>query len=57
MVYQDPYSSLNPRMKIGKLVGEAARVHGLEPPGKSRNGWSPSSTGWVFPRIQSTGTP
>jgi oligopeptide/dipeptide ABC transporter ATP-binding protein len=34
MVYQDPYSSLNPRMKIGKLVGEAARVHGIGTPGQ-----------------------
>ena len=32
MVYQDPYSSLNPRMKIGKLIGEAARVHGIGTP-------------------------
>jgi oligopeptide/dipeptide ABC transporter ATP-binding protein len=29
VVYQDPYSSLNPRMSIGEAVGEAARVHGL----------------------------
>ena len=29
LVYQDPYSSLNPRMSIGSAVGEAARVHGL----------------------------
>ena len=29
LVYQDPYSSLNPRMSIGSAIGEAARVHGL----------------------------
>ena len=29
VVYQDPYSSLNPRMSIRAAVGEAARVHGL----------------------------
>ncbi|RJQ54653.1 MAG: ATP-binding cassette domain-containing protein [Desulfobacteraceae bacterium] len=34
MVYQDPYSSLNPRMKIGKLIGEAAVVHKIDTPGQ-----------------------
>jgi oligopeptide/dipeptide ABC transporter ATP-binding protein len=29
LVYQDPYSSLNPRLRIGDAIGEAARVHGL----------------------------
>ena len=29
LVYQDPYSSLNPRLRIGEAIGEAARVHGL----------------------------
>jgi oligopeptide/dipeptide ABC transporter ATP-binding protein len=29
MVYQDPYSSLNPRMTIADAVSEPARVHGL----------------------------
>jgi peptide/nickel transport system ATP-binding protein len=29
MIFQDPYSSLNPRMRIGDIVGEAPRVHGL----------------------------
>jgi oligopeptide transport system ATP-binding protein len=29
MVYQDPYTSLNPRIRIGDAVAEPARVHGL----------------------------
>lgn len=28
MVFQDPYASLNPRMKVIDLLGEAPRVHG-----------------------------
>ena len=29
MVYQDPYTSLNPRIRIGSAVAEPALVHGL----------------------------
>jgi oligopeptide/dipeptide ABC transporter ATP-binding protein len=29
MIYQDPYSSLNPYMSIGAAISEPARVHGL----------------------------
>ncbi|WP_262267749.1 MULTISPECIES: ABC transporter ATP-binding protein [Microvirga] len=31
MVFQDPYASLNPRMQVRTIVGEALRVHGLLP--------------------------
>jgi peptide/nickel transport system ATP-binding protein len=29
MVFQDPYSSLNPRQNVGNIVGEPIRVHGM----------------------------
>ncbi len=29
MVYQDPYGSLNPRMKVRDIIGEPLQVHGL----------------------------
>jgi oligopeptide/dipeptide ABC transporter ATP-binding protein len=29
MVYQDPYSSLNPRLRVGETIMEPAKVHGL----------------------------
>ena len=29
MIFQDPYASLNPRMRVAEIVGEAPRVHGL----------------------------
>ena len=34
MIFQDPYSSLNPRMSVGQIVGEALRVHKMRPPGE-----------------------
>ena len=29
MVYQDPYGSLNPRMKVRDIIGEPLQVHGM----------------------------
>jgi peptide/nickel transport system ATP-binding protein len=29
MIFQDPYASLNPRMRVADIVGEAPQVHGL----------------------------
>ena len=29
MIYQDPFASLNPRMRVRNIIGEAPRVHGL----------------------------
>src|SRR5262249_55253206 len=34
MIFQDPYASLNPRMRVDAIVGEAPRVHGLVPRAK-----------------------
>jgi len=34
MVFQDPMSSLNPRIRIRDIVGEAPRVHGIAPRGQ-----------------------
>ena len=36
MIFQDPYASLNPRMRVADIVGEAPVVHGLIAPGEQQ---------------------
>ncbi len=32
MIFQDPYSSLSPRLPVGEIIGEAVKVHKIVPP-------------------------
>jgi oligopeptide transport system ATP-binding protein len=36
VIFQDPYSSLNPRMKVGDIIAEPMKVHGIERNAKRR---------------------
>jgi peptide/nickel transport system ATP-binding protein/oligopeptide transport system ATP-binding protein len=36
MIFQDPYSSLNPRHTVGTIVGAPFRIQGVDPPGGVR---------------------
>ena len=33
MIFQDPYSSLNPRQTVGNIIGGPMEVNGIDPPG------------------------
>ncbi|MFI8525420.1 ABC transporter ATP-binding protein [Promicromonospora sukumoe] len=37
MVFQDPYTSLNPRMSVSEIVGEPFAIHGIDPAGGLRS--------------------
>ena len=35
IIFQDPYASLNPRLKVGAIIGEALTIHKLAPTAKA----------------------
>ena len=37
IIFQDPFSSLSPRLPVGELIGEAVREHRLVPKGESES--------------------
>jgi oligopeptide transport system ATP-binding protein len=37
VIFQDPYSSLNPRMKVGDIIAEPIKVHAVEPNARRRH--------------------
>ena len=37
IIFQDPYSSLNPRKRVGTTIADGYRVHGLFSPGERRD--------------------
>jgi oligopeptide transport system ATP-binding protein len=36
VIFQDPYSSLNPRMKVGEIIAEPMHVHAIQPDANKR---------------------
>ncbi len=38
MIFQDPYGSLNPRMTVSQIIGEAIDIHGLADSAAARRG-------------------
>ena len=46
MIFQDPFSSLNPRMTLLDIVGEPLLVNGMRQPAGARSTGSPSCCAW-----------
>jgi oligopeptide transport system ATP-binding protein len=53
MIFQDPYSSLNPRMTVGQIVEEPLTIHTQLPPGerKERVAWLLAKVGFTKEQV------
>ncbi len=47
IVFQDPYGSLNPRMRVGSIVGEPLAIHGIGATRTERRARVAELLGWV----------
>jgi len=48
IIFQDPVSSLNPRLKVGSIIAEGLRAHGVGVDRPKRAGCRPAGGGWSF---------
>jgi peptide/nickel transport system ATP-binding protein/oligopeptide transport system ATP-binding protein len=46
MIFQDPYSSLNPRMSVGQIVEEPLKIHTKQTPRERRD-----RVGWLMQKV------
>jgi peptide/nickel transport system ATP-binding protein len=46
MIFQDPYSSLNPRMTVGQIVEEPLKIHTTQTPRERRD-----RVGWLMQKV------
>ncbi len=40
MIFQDPYSSLNPRQTVGKIISGPMEINGIDPAGAGRSAYA-----------------
>ena len=57
MIFQDPFSSLNPRMTLLDIVGEPLLVHGVGSAQSEPTGWWSCSASWACGRSTCGATP
>jgi len=57
MIFQDPYSALNPRHTVGTIIAAPFRYQGIVPPGGSVPRWRTCSARWASALSTTTAIP